>query len=306
MSTKVTTEDLGFDFPPMAAPVITRDTIFQVGVSGGKDSSAALLWMVRESGIDPSRIRASFCDTGNEHDITLEHVQMLSEKVHPIEVIKPERGFYEMCMHEKTVPNPVNRMCTRLLKIEPTSEYLQKLKVQGYDPINVSGVRADESADRSACHEWDYNGIMLCVQWRPLIRWTISDVFAIHERHGIGLNLLYGMGAERVGCDLCIFSKKAEIRNASVHRPERIDNIRVWEVQMDGILGRPCCSFYQASKVPERFRTKRIISASGEEMMTCSIDDVVRWSMTGKGAKGSWEDDQPESKGIGCTSGFCE
>lgn len=306
MISKVTTEDLDLDFPPMTAPEITDKTIYQVGVSGGKDSAAVLLWMVRESGIDPAKIRASFCDIGNDHEWTLKHVQMLSEKVHPIEIIKPERGFYDLCLHKKTMPNPIARFCTHILKIEPTRDYLQSLRMQGIQPISVSGVRGDESADRSKLHEWDYNGIMLCVQWRPLIQWTIADVYAIHERHGIPLNPLYAAGAKRVGCWPCVMSQKSEIRNIAQNFPERIDALRKFESEMDQVIGRPWCSFFQGSKIPKRFHTKEIESAGGEKITTGSIDDVVRWSMTGKGAKGSWEDDQPEQEETGCTSGFCE
>ena len=32
------------------------NTIYHIGVSGGKDSAAALIWIVRESGIDPKKI----------------------------------------------------------------------------------------------------------------------------------------------------------------------------------------------------------------------------------------------------------
>lgn len=40
-------------------------TCYHVGISGGKDSGALLLWMVHESGIPADQIIATFCDTGN-------------------------------------------------------------------------------------------------------------------------------------------------------------------------------------------------------------------------------------------------
>lgn len=60
-----------------------------------------------------------------------------------------------------------------------------------------------------------------------------------------------------------------------------------------------------ANTVPARFRSKPFTSPSGEHFMVATIDDVVRWSMTGKGAKGSWED-EPKETHISCNSGFCE
>lgn len=304
---RVTTEDLdlALDLPPMQPPKITENTVYHVGVSGGKDSAAVLLWMVRESGIDPAKIEATFCDIGNDHEWTIEHVALLSEKVHPILTIKPERDFYDMIRHEKTMPTTVQRFCTRILKIEPASEHLQKMRLSGLNPISVSGVRGDESADRAKLDEWDYNGIMLCHQWRPLIRWTFADVLAIHERQGIPMNPLYAAGAQRVGCWPCIMSQKGEIRNIATKFPQRIDTLREFETEMDKVIGRSYCSFFNGGKTPKRFHTKEIQTADGSQMMTNSIDDVVRWSMTGKGAKGSY-DDEPEPEKIGCNSGFCE
>ena len=54
-----------------------------VGISGGKDSGAVLLWLVYESGIPKHKINATFCDTGNEHEWTYQQVDMLSQKAHP-------------------------------------------------------------------------------------------------------------------------------------------------------------------------------------------------------------------------------
>jgi 7-cyano-7-deazaguanine synthase in queuosine biosynthesis len=46
-------------------------TINHIGISGGKDSTALLLWAVHESGYPKESIHATFCDTDNEHQITL-------------------------------------------------------------------------------------------------------------------------------------------------------------------------------------------------------------------------------------------
>lgn len=50
--------------------------------------------------------------------------------------------------------------------------------------------------------------------WRPILRWTLADVIAIHRRHGITPNPLYlrEAGANRVGCWPCIMCGKAELK----------------------------------------------------------------------------------------------
>lgn len=52
--------------------------IYHIGVSGGKDSTALLLWMVNESGIPREEMIATFRDTQNEARDTYDHIAMLS------------------------------------------------------------------------------------------------------------------------------------------------------------------------------------------------------------------------------------
>ena len=115
------------------------------------------------------------------------------------------------------------------------------------------------------------------------------------------MNPLYGMGAERVGCFPCIYSRKKEVRMIAMEAPHKIDAIREHEAQLPG------SSFFARDKVPPRFRTRPYTTVSGESMLVASIDDVVRWSMTGWRAKGHHSDDSRERREkITCVSGFCE
>ena len=281
-------------------PEIPDTAIYHVGVSGGKDSTAVLLWMVHESGIPRHQINATFCDTGNEHEWTYEQIELLSKTVHPIETLKPELDFNGLVRKKGIFPSNKRRFCTAELKIRPTQEHIAYLREASNCVVNVSGVRSDESADRAKMLEWDFSGHLLVIQWRPLITWSLPDVIALHQKHGVPLNKLYAIGSERVGCYPCIYSRKKEIRTIALNFPERIDNIRSLELELNG-----GSSFFHQTMVPERFRTKRVTTKhTGEEMMVASIDDVVRWSMTGKRAQGSYLDDPPEP--ISCSSGFCE
>jgi 3'-phosphoadenosine 5'-phosphosulfate sulfotransferase (PAPS reductase)/FAD synthetase len=260
--------------------------------------------MIHESGIDCGKLDVTFCDTGNEHDWTYAHISMLHEKVHPITVLKPELPFFPLAFKKRRFPSTKARFCTEFLKIYPTEEHIRKLKLRGLEPIAISGVRADESEERRHLPEWDFSGNLFCMQWRPLIRWTLKDVLAIHKRYSVPLNPLYGIGAMRVGCWPCIMSRKSEIRTIALKFPERIDEIRRAEQEFEKAYGR-YSSFFPATTVPERFRTKSFQRDDGTWINVASIDDVVRWSMTGARAEGSWEDD-PVKEPIGCGSGFCE
>jgi 3'-phosphoadenosine 5'-phosphosulfate sulfotransferase (PAPS reductase)/FAD synthetase len=290
---------------------IKGDILFHVGISGGKDSAAVLLWMVHESGIPKDLIKATFCDIGNDHDWTIKHVQLLSETVHPIETIKPKLDFFQLAEQKKRFPSAKARFCTEFLKIRPTQELLENLIRSGKAPIAVSGVRGDESYERSQLDELDFADSLGTYSWRPLLKWTIKDVYDIHTRYNVPLNPLYAIGAQRVGCWPCIMSRKAEIRNIALRFPERIDEIRKAEQKFETDNGR-YSSFFARNTVPPRFRTKVFIQdgepvidkETGKPMMIATIDDVVKWSMTGNRAQGSYLD-EPEIR-EGCKSGFCE
>lgn len=285
-------------------PDLPDETIYHVGVSGGKDSTAVLLWMVHESGVPRHKIDATFADTGNEHDHTYAHIELLSRTVFPIQTLKPALGFFDLARKKRIFPSNSRRYCTEHLKIVPASQHITGLLAAAKKVVSVSGVRASESEKRKNLEEWDYSGALMTIQWRPLIRWTLADVLAIHRKYDVPLNPLYGMGAERVGCFPCIYSRKREIRLVAQAAPEKIEFIRRAEKEIEADCGN-VTTFFSGTGVPERFRSRPYTRKDGSQTKVATIDDVVRWSMTGKRAQGSYLDDPPED-GISCTSGFCE
>lgn len=278
---KLGTSDKLFHFSKSGKPIM-----YHVGISGGKDSDAVLLWMVNESGIPHEQIKVTFTDTENEHDWTYKHVQMLNEKVFPVETVHPELGFYPLALKKQRFPSRRARFCTQKLKMEPTKEVIDSLIAQGYEVISVSGVRADESEDRKKLPEWSspMDSYFCCWEWRPLLRWKIEDVWLIHNRYGVPRNLLYDAGMKRVGCFPCINSNKKEIYVISKKFPERIDSIREQEINFP-TRRVGFSSFFHRKTVPPHFRSKEYVSKGGEVFNVCTIDDVVRWANTTRGGK---------------------
>ncbi len=263
--------------------------IYHVGISGGKDSTGLLLWMINESGIPREEIVCSFCDTQNEAAETYEHIAMLSAKVFPIQWLETE-GFIQLAKRKGRFPSTKARFCTQELKLLPTKAFLEDLSERFDEVIPVSGVRRDESEARSKLQEWgnpleSYFGLK---EWRPLIAWKLSEVLAIHDRYKIPLNPLYAMGATRVGCFPCINSNKREMRLLATSFPARINQIREWEADFDNLNGMS--TFFPRKKVPMRFRSKTIETAKGKPMKVCTIDDVVSWAKTGWRASGNAPD----------------
>ena len=280
------------------------------GVSGGKDSTAALLWAVHESGYDLATIRATLADTGNEAPETYEYIQLLHCKVHPITIIKPPLDFYELAEKKGRFPSAKARFCTQELKMKPTKAYLDGLMAEGYTVINHSGVRASESADRAKLEEREpaWLSFFGCESYRPLLRWTLADVWAIHARYGIPPNPLYAKGCTRVGCLPCVMSRKSEIAVIARQFPERIDRIR--ECENEALSNRRGGStFFPPTQVPVRYRTGNVYqNKAGQGIKLTMIDDVVRWAKEGTSAMtGALDfDDLDEPPTCDSRSGLCE
>jgi 3'-phosphoadenosine 5'-phosphosulfate sulfotransferase (PAPS reductase)/FAD synthetase len=111
------------------APTLPRpDTINHIGCSGGKDSTALLLWAIHESGYPRETLDVSFCDTGNEAPATYEYLDYLEDALQiGITRIKPELDFFELSRKKKRFPSARARFCTEELKIVPTTDYIHHL-----------------------------------------------------------------------------------------------------------------------------------------------------------------------------------
>jgi 3'-phosphoadenosine 5'-phosphosulfate sulfotransferase (PAPS reductase)/FAD synthetase len=143
--------------------------------------------------------------------------------------------FLDLCMWKGRFASTKARFCSTELKHAPLDAYAQKLLEGNRALISWQGVRADESLARKnlpmhdvelGCWEPEPQGMLI---YRPIINWTVSDVFAIHKRHGIEPNPLYKQGMGRVGCMPCIHARKDELRQIAMRFPEEIDRVREWE-----------------------------------------------------------------------------
>lgn len=253
------------------------------GFSGGKDSTALGLWLIHESGYARDTLRFTFCDTGNEHPITYDYLRMLSEKFKAwgapeILWLKPKRDFWELAAWKQRFPSTKARFCTQHLKTFVTREDLNQF-LKTHEVLLHSGIRGGESADRAKKVEREIDLGFGCMVYRPLLKWSLQNVWDYLKRFGIPKNQLYDLGASRVGCCPCIMSRKKEIAMIAEKFPDRIDNIRDQELKLGS-------TFFGPRITPRRFRSLKIITKKGATVFVPTIDDVVEWSKTGKGARG--------------------
>ena len=293
--------------------------IYQFGCSGGKDSTALLLWAIHKSGYPRESLRFGFADTGNEAPETYAHIQMLSDYcvangVAPIVTLKPEYDFYELCIKKRIFPSAKRRFCTQVLKLDPSRDFCYSLENDGHKVLVHTGVRAGEKStgknDRSKLPEWDidtYSGLPV---YRPLLRWTIDDVWAIHKEYGIPRNPLYDIGMSRVGCFPCVMSNKRELRNIAKHRPERVE----FMIEKERLVQEHCThdhpdmlrTFFHSGTVPMKVRTgPKIIDKKGRDNQIATIQDVFRWALTSRGGR-QFDMDFDEPVSCASSSGMCE
>jgi len=283
------------------------------GLSGGKDSTALWGWAINESGYPIESIRGSFADTENEYPEVYEQIRALDEYgkkrgVAPVRWMK-SMGFLRLAIWKQRFPSSMARFCTEWLKIKPSIAYIQELWLDGNEAISHSGVRRDESVQRSMLDEWDYSEPMKSKVRRPMLDWSISDVWEAHRKWGLPINPLYKQGWKRVGCRLCCMSNKSDVRRTAKKRPEVIDEYREWE-RLVG-LARPhagIAAFFHATAIPSGQHSRKYTNRKGVTHSIGTIDDVVRWSKTLRGGVQSGFDFmfQDDDDGAVCMSGYCE
>lgn len=180
--------------------------------------------------------------------------------------------FLDLCIWKGRFPSTKARFCSEELKRNPIIEQVQKpLMLAGDSVISWQGVRADESLARRHLIENEFKlieGSTGAELWnyRPILKWTVEDVFAMHAKHGIKPNPLYSQGMGRVGCMPCIHARKDELLEISKRFPEQVARIAEWERVVSQASKRGASSFFAHA------------DGRGE-----NIIEVVEWSKTSRG-----------------------
>ncbi|WP_213947964.1 phosphoadenosine phosphosulfate reductase family protein [Luteibacter sp. dw_328] len=295
-----------------------------VNVSGGKDSTATYL-KAMESGRE---FRAVFADTGNEHEATYEYVSRLAEPTGGpvVEVVRadfsrqlaihrqtiltkwPAEGiadeivaeaaalntpsgnpYLDLCILKGRLPSRKAQFCTEELKQLPISSQVVGPMLRSGPVLQWLGIRADESANRAQQRRYNRHDDGSIV-WRPIFRWSVEDVWAMHRKHGVLPNPLYAMGARRVGCWPCINCRKDEVRLIADMTPEHMDRIERWEAVVAAANKRRMATFFAP--------------INGDIL---PIRNVIDWARTGRGGR-QYDIFMQDQAGGGCTSdlGLCE
>lgn len=283
--------------------------------SGGKDSGALVLFALELAERYGIEFECVFCDTGNEHEITLEYVQEFAHRTgikltclkadfaeeiakRRLFVAQSDRypdgvrervlqhlqptgiPFLDLCMWKGRFPSSFKQFCTVELKVLATRAlYTDPILDAGFRVESWQGVRAEESKRRAKLPKRNLEDENLMIV-RPLLHWPVAKVLAIHRRHGVPMNPLYSMGMFRVGCMPCINARKEEIFRISRRFPHHINRIREWERLVSLVSKVGGSTFFHLDGMSEEVKSSRELIARES-----GIDGMVRWSKTHRGGR---------------------
>lgn len=235
-----------------------------VSFSGGKDSTASLIWAVNKYGSD--NVEAVFCDTGHEASITYHYIDHVVRFCGVrLTVLKSDYTFESLARKKGRFPAFNMRFCTSELKIRPMINWL--LDDVKEHVLIIQGIRWEESSARSkmpkSCRFFNLDDKNYTIRrkdarkwiakWddsvlRPIIDWSAMDVINYIQENGLKPNPLYYKGFKRVGCFPCIMSTKSEIEAFRLSAPERLE----WLIKLEAELKS---GFFSSNLTPERYWT---------------------------------------------------
>eukprot|EP01136_Pigoraptor_vietnamica_P011642 Opistho-1_new@50746 len=102
---------------------------------------------------------------------------------------KGPNSFYE------TVAN--RKECCHIRKIEPLKRALAG------NEIWVTGIRAEQSANREDMHDLEYDAYNQLIKFHPIFSWTLNDIKAYIKENNIVYNTLHDKGFPSIGCAPC-------------------------------------------------------------------------------------------------------
>lgn len=226
----------------MIPPELCNFETYIVSYSGGKDSTAVLLWALEN--LPREQIRVVFANTTVEWPETYEYLNYIENRlgvtiyrvqagdmpIPPRQDGKPrkdvmafETSFYSMVRKRGKWPSPKYRYCNTYLKRWPLQQYASTFN----DPVQIEGSRAQESRRRSLLSSFDPTGnagvggthLKRIPVYRPILAWPERQVWDYLRTHRISPNPMYNY-ATRCGCWCCIMGKPIEMFNFCQLHPD--------------------------------------------------------------------------------------
>jgi phosphoadenosine phosphosulfate reductase len=184
-----------------AAEILNRRK-FTVLWSGGKDSTAALLWVL--DNVNHHNWDVMYVEiTGNTDSRCTAYVIETAESLGIAEKLKIVRtdDFFALC-RKWGIPSPFYRWCLYNLK---------KRAFRQAEEITVTGIRNSDSKKRSGIKVLSY--AKLTKKWcvNPIADWSGEDVLDYLKRNGIKINPCYDHLGHSGNCCFCPYADRKHI-----------------------------------------------------------------------------------------------
>jgi hypothetical protein len=115
-----------------------------VGFSGGVTSAWCAGWALRT--FPQEEVILLFHDTKGEHPDTYRFIREMGEALgHPIVERSDGRDVFQVFEDEGFLGNNQNAMCSRILKLEQSDQFIAELKSAGHDVVKVLGFSKGET-----------------------------------------------------------------------------------------------------------------------------------------------------------------
>ncbi|MEL1240812.1 phosphoadenylyl-sulfate reductase [Flavobacterium flavipallidum] len=156
--------------------------------------------LIEKSG---AAIKIFTLDTGRLFQETYDVFHRTQKKYKtPIKVYFPEAKAVEELL-EKKGPNSFfesvenRKECCFIRKVVPLKKAL------GGNKIWITGLRAEQSENRSDLHLFEYDANFDIVKFNPLLKWTLEEVQKYIDDHNVPQNSLHKKGFVSIGCAPC-------------------------------------------------------------------------------------------------------
>lgn len=222
----------------MSAPVdelIKQGALFAVNHSGGKDSQAMLIRLLK---IVPKSqllvVHASLGEVEWPGALGLAEEQAAAADL-PFIVARSVKTFFEMVEHRFAVrpgpnspcwPSAKNRQCTSDLKRDPIMREVRRFAHLNSVTkiVTCLGIRAAESAARAKRPAFSKNARGSAAgrewyDWLPIKDLSTEEVFSTISAANQAPHYAYGLGNDRLSCVFCIMGSRNDLRNGAKLNP---------------------------------------------------------------------------------------
>ena len=189
------------DAEEKAVKVLNKNK-FSVLWSGGKDSTAALLWVLNN--ITNKEWNVFYIEITENTDLECtDYVLKTADSLgitEKLKIIKTE-NFFDLCK-KWGIPTAYRRWCLYNLKVKAFKQTHE---------INVTGMKKSDSKKRSTLNVVSYGKLSKRTCVNPIVNWSNDKVFDFLNENGIRLNGCYNRLGHSGNCCFCPYANKKHI-----------------------------------------------------------------------------------------------